>query len=177
MAASKIVIPEVLNHYNVYNDAAKKLIGISGEIELGDLEAITDTIEGAGVLGEIEDPVTGQFSSIKIKIPFAVLYEDLFSLMNTTKPPQLTLRASMQCMDPSTGETGYYPVKIVVRGKAASTSLGKVTKGKKGEPEIELEILYIKIMINNKTTLELDKLNFKFVLNGTDMLKKIRDQV
>ena len=175
--ASKIVIPEVLNHYNVYNDAAKKLIGISGEIELGDLEAITDTIEGAGVLGEIEDPVTGQFSSIKIKIPFAVLYEDLFSLMNTTTPPQLTLRASMQCMDPTTGETGYYPVKIVVRGKASKTGLGKVTKGKKGEPEIELEILYIKIMINNKTTLELDKLNFKFVLNGVDMLKKVRDQV
>ena len=175
--ASKIVIPEVLNHYNVYNDAAKKLIGISGEIELGDLEAITDTIEGAGVLGEIEDPVTGQFSSLKIKIPFSVLYEDLFSLMNTTKPPQLTLRASMQCMDPTTGETGYYPVKIVVRGKASKTGLGKVTKGKKGEPEIELEILYIKIMINNKNTLELDKLNFKFVLNGVDMLKKVRDQV
>ena len=33
-----IVIPEVLNHYNVYNDKAKKLIGISGEIELGELE-------------------------------------------------------------------------------------------------------------------------------------------
>lgn len=175
--ASKMVIPEVLNHYNVYDDSANKLIGISGEIELGDLEAITDTIEGAGVLGEIEDPVTGQFSSIKIKIPFSVLYEDLFSLMNTTKPPQLTLRASMQCMDPTTGETGYYPVKIVVRGKASKTGLGKVTKGKKGEPEIELEILYIKIMINNKTTLELDKLNFKFVLNGTDMLKQVRDQV
>ena len=175
--ASKMIIPEVLNHYNVYNDSAKRLIGISGEIELGELEAITDTIEGTGILGEIEDPVTGQFSSIKIKIPFAVLYEDLFSLMNTTKPPQLTLRASMQCMDPTTGETGYYPVKIVVRGKASSTSLGKVTKGKKGEPEIELEVLYIKIMINSKTTLELDKLNFKFVLNGKDMLAKIRKQV
>ena len=74
-----IVIPEVLNHYNVYNDKAKKLIGISGEIELPELEALNDTIEGAGVLGEIEDPVTGQFTSAKIKIPFAVLYEDLFS--------------------------------------------------------------------------------------------------
>lgn len=175
--ASKLIIPEVLNHYNVYNDRAKKLIGISGEIDLGELEAITDTIEGTGILGEIEDPVTGQFTSLKIKIPFAVLYEDLFSLMNTTKPPQLTLRASMQCMDPTTGETGYYPVKIVVRGKASSTTLGKVTKGKKGEPEIELEILYIKIMVNSKTTLELDKLNFKFVLNGKDMLAKIRKQV
>ena len=128
------------------------------------------------MLGEIEDPVTGQFSSMKMKIPFAVLYEDMFSIMNTTKPPQLTLRASMQCMDPSTGETGYYPVKIVVRGKASTSNMGKVVKGKKMEPEVELEILYIKIQINNKTVLELDKLNFKYVLNGVDMLAKIRSQ-
>lgn len=172
-----IVIPEVLNHYNVYNDKAKKLIGISGEIELGELEALTDTLEGAGVLGEIEDAVTGQFASIKIKIPFSVLYEDMFSIIDTTNPPQLTLRASMQCMDPTTGSTGYYPVKIVVRGKATNTNLGKAIKGKKMEPEVELEVLYIKIQINNKTTLELDKLNFKFVLNGKDMLAKIRSQV
>lgn len=169
------VIPEVLNHFNVYNDA-KKIIGISGEIELPEMEAITDTIEGSGILGEIEDPVTGQFSSMKMKIPFSVLYEDLFSLMNTTKPPQLTLRASMQCMDPTTGQTGYYPVKIVVRGKASNSNMGKVVKGKKMEPEVELEILYIKIQINNKTVLELDKLNFKFVLNGQDMLAQIRKQ-
>lgn len=171
------VIPEILNHYNVYDDNANKLIGISGEIELPELEALTDTIEGAGILGEIEDPATGQFSSMKTKIPFAVLYEDLFKLMNTTEPTQLTLRQSMQCMDPKTGATGYYPVKIVLRGKASNTNLGKVVKGKKGEPEIELETFYIKIMINDVTMLELDKLNFKFVLNGTDMLAKIRAQV
>ena len=100
----------------------------------------------------------------------------MFSTMTTTKPPQLTLRASMQCMDPSTGETGYYPVKIVVRGKASTSNMGKVVKGKKMEPEVELEILYIKIQINNKTVLELDKLNFKYVLNGVDMLAKIRSQ-
>ena len=172
-----MILPEVLNHYNIYDENAKKLIGVSGEIELGELEAITDTIEGSGVLGEIEDPVTGQFSSLKIKIPFSVLYEDVFKLMNTTKPPALTLRASMQCMDPTTGETDYYPVRIFVRGKAATTTLGKISKGKKGEPELELEVLYIKISINNKITLELDKLNFRFVLNGVDMMKKIRKQV
>lgn len=145
------VLPEVLNHYNVYKKG-NKLFGISGELELGELEAITDTIEGAGVIGEIEDPVTGQFSSIKIKIPFSVLYDDYFSLLDTTNPPELTLRASMQCMDPATGVTGYYPVKIVVRGKATNSNLGKMVKGKKGEPEVELELLYIKIAINNFCT-------------------------
>lgn len=170
------VLPEVLNNFNIYDDKAKKLIGVSGEVKLPELEAITDTLEGCGVLGEIEDPVTGQFSSATIKIPFAVLYESLFSILNTTKPPQLTLRASMQCMDPSTGETDYYPVKIVVRGKAKKTTMGKVVKGKKMEAEVEMEILYIKVQINNKTAIELDKLNSVFILNGVDMMAKIRSQ-
>jgi phage tail tube protein FII len=45
--AAGLIIPELLNHYNVYNDA-QKLIGISGDVELPDFEAITETIEGAG---------------------------------------------------------------------------------------------------------------------------------
>lgn len=171
-----MIIPEVINNYNIYDDKARKMIGISGEVELPELEAITDTVEAAGILGEVEDPVTGQFASAKIKIPFSNLYEDIFNLMDTTNPPQLTLRGSMQVMNSATGGTDYVPVKIVVRGKATTSSLGKFVKGKKGEPEIELEILYLKVMINNKTTLELDKLNSVFEVNGKDMLAKVRSQ-
>ena len=174
MASS--LLPEITNSYNIYNKA-EKMLGVSGEIELSELEALTETIEASGVLGEFEDPATGQFSSLKMKIPFAVLYEDVFDLMNTTEPVQLTLRQSVQVIDPKTGATDYQPIRIVVRGKATTTSLGKVAKGKKMESEVELEIIYIKIQINNKTKLELDKLNFKFVLNGKDMLKKIRKQI
>nr|UWG22177.1 MAG: tail tube protein FII [Bacteriophage sp.] len=171
-----MIIPEVINNYNIYDDKARKMIGISGEVELPELEAITDTVEAAGILGEVDDPVTGQFASAKIKIPFSNLYEDIFNLMDTTNPPQLTLRGSMQVMNSATGGTDYVPVKIVVRGKATTSSLGKFVKGKKGEPEIELEILYLKVMINNKTTLELDKLNSVFAVNGKDMLAKVRSQ-
>ena len=152
------VIPEVLNNFNIYDDSANKLIGISGDVELPDFEAMTETLEGSGILGEIEDPVTGHFSAMSIKIPFSVLYESQFSIMNTTKPPQLTLRGSMQCMDPTTGATDYYPVKVVVRGKAKKSALGKATKGKKMDSNSELEILYIKVEINNKVAVELDKL-------------------
>ena len=100
----------------------------------------------------------------------------MFSIVNTTEPPLLTLRGSMQCTDPKTGATGYYPIRVVVRGKAKTTTLGKVAKGKKMESEVELEILYIKVEINNAVVLELDKLNFVFVLNGIDMLAQIRSQ-
>ena len=172
------ILPEVVNNFNVYyGEESNQLVGVSGEVELGELEAITDTIEGAGVLGEFEDPVTGQFSDIKIKIPFSILYTDMFDLMDTTTPPMITMRGSQQCMDPTTGVTDYYAVKIVIKGKASNTNLGKLVKGKKGEPELELSAFYIKLTINDKEVIELDKLNFKFSLNGKDMLEKIRQQV
>ena len=90
---------------------------------------------------------------------------------------QLTLRGSEQYINQETYETDYYPVKIVVRGKATTTTLGKLVRGKKGEPEIELEVYYLKVDINDSTWIELDKLNFKFNLNGKDMMKKIRSQI
>lgn len=40
-----------------------------------------------------------------------------------------------------------------------------------------MEVMYIKVMIEGETTVELDKLNFKFVLNGKDMMAKIRSQI
>ena len=176
MAGIGSMIPEVLNHYNVYN-GGDKLLGVSGEVTLPEFKSITDTLEASGVLGEIEDPVTGQFESMTIKIPFAVLYDSMYSLADTTNPPALTLRGSTQCIDPSTGKTDYYPIRVVVRGKAKSIDNGKLVKGKKMEPSIELEILYIKIEINNKTVVELDKLNFVFKINDVDMMQKIRSQI
>lgn len=169
------MVPELINAYNVY--LSGRLLGVSGEVELPELEAITDTIEAAGVLGEIETPATGHFGSAKVKIPFAILHEDVFKLVDTTKALELTLRGSEQFMDRKTGNTEDIPVKIVIRGKATTNTLGTLSKGKKGEPEIEIETLYIKVDVNNSTVLELDKLNFKFVVNGTDLMAKIRKNV
>lgn len=177
MAASNMLVPELVNHFNVYDDRAKRLIGVSGEVDLGELKAMTDTVEVAGVLGEYEAPATGHFSSLKIKIPFAILYGQIFDLMDTTKPPQLTLRGSLQGISKEGYGVDTFGIKIVVRGRVTSSNLGKLVKAKKSEPEIEMEVMYIKVMIEGETTVELDKLNFKFVLNGKDMMAKIRSQI
>lgn len=177
MAGSNVLVPEVVNNYNIYDDKAKRLIGISGEVDLGELKAMTDTIELAGMLGEYDAPSVGHFSSMKLKIPFAVLYGNMFELLNPTEAVHLTLRGSMQNIGQDTFAVDAYGVKIVIRGRMTSTTLGKWARAKKGEPEIELEILYIKIMIDDEETLELDKLNFKFAVNGKDAMAKIRSQI
>lgn len=169
------MIPELINAYNVY--LSGRLLGVSGEVELPELSALTETIEAAGILGEIEAPATGHFSSTTVKIPFAILHEDVFKLADTTKALDLTLRGSEQFMDKRTGNTEDIPVKIVIRGKAKSDKLGKFVKGKKGEPEVEIEALYIKVDVNGTTELELDKLNFKYVVNGKDLMAKIRKNI
>lgn len=176
MSALGNVIPEVVNDFNVYKDGTK-LIGVSSEVELPELEAITETISGAGILGELDTPATGQFGSTSMTVPFSNLHEDLFELIDPTSPVNLTLRGSQQCIDPSTGTTDYYPVKIVVRGKAINITMGNFKKGGKGEPEVELSLSYFKVDINGTTGVELDKLNSVFIVNGTDMLAKIKKQI
>jgi P2 family phage contractile tail tube protein len=177
MAISAKTLPEVINNYNVYDDRANRMIGISGEVELPNFEAMTETLSGSGILGEYEDPVTGHYSSMTIKIPFSNLWTNLYDLMNTTRPPQLTLRGSMQVTDTDTNVTDYVPVKIVIRGKCKTTESGKVDAGKKMESSVEMEIAYIRINVAGSDLVELDKLNFKFLLNGVDMMAKIRSQI
>lgn len=175
MASIGNMVPELINAYNVY--LFGRLLGVSGEVELPGLEALTETMEQAGVLGELEVPATGHFSSTKIKIPFAILHEDVFRLMDTTQALDLTLRGSEQFMNRKTGNTEDIPVKVVIRGKSTSNTLGTIAKGKKGEPEIEVEVFYIKVDVNNSTLMELDKLNFKYVVNGKDLMARIRRNI
>ena len=145
-------------------------------MELPDFEAITDTIDGGGILGEFEDPVTGHFESMEVTVPFAVLYKSQFDLINTTEPPMLTFRGSEQVINKSTGNTDYVPVRVIIKGKAKTNKLGKLSRGKKGEPEITMEVLYIKVEVDGETMVELDKLNFRFIVNGVDLMEKVRSQ-
>ena len=51
---SGIVFPEVINKFNVYNDAGR-IVGTTGEVNLTDLQAMTAEISGAGILGQYKD--------------------------------------------------------------------------------------------------------------------------
>lgn len=177
MAGTNVVVPELVHSFNVYDDRAKRLVGISGEVDLGELKTMTDTVNLAGTLGEYDAPATGHFSSIKLKIPFTILYVDMFELLDPSGAVQLTLRGALQHISQETFKVDQYGVKIVVKGRMTDTALGKLAKSKKSDPEVELELLYVKIIIDGKETFELDKLNFKFAVNGKDHLAKIRSLI
>ena len=176
MAMSNIMLPEVLNDFNVYMEG-EKLIGQNADVEMPEFNFITDTLSGSGIMGEIEDPVTGLTESASIKFKWNCLQADYFDLVNTTRPTTITLRGSQQMINKSTFETDYYPTKVLVRGKSKSIKLGTWEKGKKQNCETEIEIFYFKVIVDNKILIEIDKLNSKFILNGEDLRAKINSQI
>lgn len=166
-------VPEVINNFNAYHNGTV-LVGVTGSVPLPNLDAITEEIGGAGILGTYETSIPGFYSSISQEIPFRILDEDIFSLMNPSELVDLTFRAAAQSTVKSTGALDYKGMRIVERGRLKNFTPGKYELGKQMEASVTLELLYILIEVNGKTKLEYDKLNSVFVVNGKDLLEKVR---
>lgn len=165
-------VPEKVVNYNVY-DGNEKLVGVAEEVTLPSLEATTETISGAGIAGEYESPNYGHFGSISITIPFRTLHDTSFKLM---KPGGRTivLRAAQDSYDIAGGQILRRGLKITIKGSPKGMELGKLAPGKMTETNNTLEVLYLKVEENGKVLLEMDKLNFVFVINGEDIFAAIR---
>jgi P2 family phage contractile tail tube protein len=164
-------IPSKINMFNMYRDG-NKLVGISGEVALPDFEAMTETLSGPGILGEIDDPTIGHFGGMEMEIPYRVLDEEMFEIMDPTKAVNLTLRGSIQV----TGNSGvtYKGMRVVVRGKPKSATSGTVKQGGAMSSAVKIELTYILIEIDGKAMIELDKLNSVYKIGGVDILEKAR---
>lgn len=168
-------IPEKVVNYNIY-DGVDKLIGVSGEVKLPSMEAMTQTISGAGIAGEYESPTPGHFGSMEAEIPFRILYDQAFNLMRPSGTT-VVLRASQQHNDIAGSEISYRPLKITMKVLPKSIDLGKIAVGASSESSNKLEVIYIKVEENGNVLLEYDKINFIFVVNGEDILAQIRSQI
>lgn len=166
-------IPEVINDFNVYSNG-NKFIGISSSHTLPTFEAITETMSGAGVQGEYETSIVGNFSSMEQELSFRMLESDMFELMNPAQAVDITFRASQQSTVSSSGALDYKSMRVVERGRFKSFEPGKIERGKQMEAKLKFELFYILIEIEGKTVIEYDKLNSVFNVNGNDLLEKVR---
>ena len=166
-------VPEVINNFNAYYNG-KVLIGVTGSVELPSFDAMTEEISGAGVLGSYEASIPGFYSSIAQTVPFRILDNDIFSLMNPSDPVTLTFRAASQSTIKSSGSLTYNQVRVVEKGRLKSFKPGTLEQGKQMNASVTLEVLYVLIEIDGVKKLEYDKLNSVFIVNKKDLLAKIK---
>lgn len=166
-------IPTKINRYNVYN-RGNRLLGMGDELTLPSFEASTETVSGAGILGEIDDPTVGYFGNQEMEIPFRILDNEATDMLDMTKAVQLEIRGAAQTTN-SEGDIEYQGVRVVVRGRSNKFTPGKLKAGNPMDTSITLSILYILIELDGVSVLELDKLNEVFKINGNDILAKIKE--
>ena len=166
------MIPEKLVEFKVYSDS-NDLLGVS-DIELPTLEFMTETIKGAGIAGEVDSPTVGHFSSMEIKMTWRTLHRKLFKLAgNRTKV--LDCRGAQQNIDRSTGEYKIDKVRVIIKGMPKKVGLGKFETASVVGSSTVLEAIYLKITVNDKTVVEIDKYNSIANIGGTDFLQEVRD--
>lgn len=166
-------IPTKINRYNVYN-SGNRLLGMGDELTLPDFEASTETVSGAGILGEIDDPTPGYFTNQEIEIPFRILDKEATDMLDITKAVQLEIRGAEQTTK-SEGDIEFRGVRVVVRGRSNKFTPGKMKAGNPMDTSITLSILYILIELEGEPVLELDKMNEVFKINGNDILAKVKE--
>ena len=166
-------IPTKVNRYNVYN-RGNRLLGMGDELTLPSFEASTETVSGAGILGEIDDPTVGYFGNQEMEIPFRILDNEATDMLDMTKAVQLEIRGAAQTTN-SEGDIEYQGVRVVVRGRSNKFTPGKLKAGNPMDTSITLSILYILIELDGVSVLELDKLNEVFKINGNDILAKVKE--
>lgn len=176
MKDSKLVFPEVINNFNVYN-AGNKYLGISGEVSLAELNAKTATVSGAGILGEYNTAVIGMFQNIQQEIPFRMINQEFFDLMDTSKQAEIVMRASVQNVDKSSGGSlSKQGMRIVFRGRPTAFKPGQLKLADLMNASVTLELTYVLIEMGGEKKMELDKLNEIYVVNGKDLLEDVRKQ-
>lgn len=168
-------IPSIISNFNVYR-SGNRLVGVTTEITLPDLDYTTATLSGAGLAGETEVPVLGHFPSISMDIPFAILYDDTFSLL-AMNGEQLTLRGNIQRYDASTGQMLNQSMRLIVGGIPKGLKPGKMAVGSTMDSSASLEVTYLKIEIGGQEKLELDKFNYVYKVNGVDLLAEAKQNI
>ena len=165
------MIPEKLINFRVYQDG-DDLLGVS-DVTLPKLEAVTETVKGAGIAGEIDSPTIGHFGSMELELNWRSLAKRNIVLAKPTGV-NLDLRGAVQENDNATGTLKSESVKIVVRGMTKNTDLGKLEMGATTDTKNTIEATYIKIDVDGSTVLEIDKYNYICRIDGEDHLSDVR---
>ena len=150
-------VPEKLINFKVYQDG-NDLVGIA-DVQLPSLDAMTETVKGAGIAGEFDSPVLGHFGSMETVLNWRTLEKRNIMLAMQTGV-NLDLRGAQQIYDSASGKYKVGNVKCVVRGVPKKTELGKLDVGATTGTANTIETAYLKVTIDGETVLELDKFNY-----------------
>ena len=167
-------IPEKLINFKCYDDG-DDIVGTS-DVVLPGLNYMTESITGAGIAGDIDSPVLGHFQSLTTTINWRTLVDENITFI-APKTYHFDFRGSVQIYDEDSGDTSTKALKVVMRARPKGLTLGNLDVGNKMGTSGEFELVYLKISVDGKEYVEIDKLSFICRIDGVDYLEKVRQDL
>lgn len=164
-------VPMRLTNFKVYNDS-NDLLGIA-TVDLPEISAMTDTISGAGIAGELDTPVLGHYQSMTVTLNWRTV-EAQASELAAPGSHTLDIRGSQEIYDAASGKYQSVGVRAYLKALPKNFTLGSFEPGSTTDSSIEFEVSYLKLSIGGKEVVEIDKLNFVARFNGEDQLAEVR---
>lgn len=168
-----MLVPHKLTNFNAYGGLGGVVLLGAVDAELPSFEALTETISGAGIAGEIDSPVPGHFGAMSVKIKWRTVTAQALGLLAQVQHG-IVLMGSIQVQEGTSGALTSQSLRVEVRGPTKMMGLGKLEPGKLMDTETEVEVNVIRISMAGVPVVELDKLNMRFVVAGVDYLATVR---
>ncbi len=165
-------VPLIHAQMNVFVDGGQKLLGLA-DVTLPAFTAISETLSGAGIMGEIEVPVTGQFSALTLSMNFKTLYGEPLEFV-VGKSYRFDLRTALELEDPASYERGVAKERWSIIGPVKSINPGKRAPRSAADAVIDVAVRRAEQYMDGRQVLEFDPLNDIYTVNGADVYAMVR---
>lgn len=165
------IVPEKSINFAVYLNGEDLLGTAEGTIPV--LESMTSEVRGAGVAGIVETPVIGHFNSTNFTLTWRIITDDFMRLFDHSTN-DLELTAALQQYDAGLGEFKVVPLLVYMKAITKTRTPGNLVVGDLMDTQMEFEVVYMKIYLDNRERIELDKYNYIYKVDGVDQLTDVR---
>ncbi|WP_050754222.1 phage major tail tube protein [Desulfitobacterium hafniense] len=164
-----IISGNVIAH-KVLRDSAE--IDDNVSVQLPSIDPITGELKGAGIMGTIDMPVSGQIGSMTTTINMRSVNKNAAELARPGLH-NIELRFVQDVVNAS-GQLIPQGTKIYITGVTKKYDPGKIEPPTTMDGSVELETLRYRQVIDGIEVLLIDKRNYIYKVNGVDYMQSIR---
>ncbi|MGR3897115.1 phage major tail tube protein [Pseudomonas sp. 1176_21] len=166
-----MALPKKLKHLNLFNDG-NSYLGVAKSLTLPTLGRKFEAYRGGGMDGPVK--VDLGHSDDGLQIEWTLGGWDLIALrqFGTVRADGVQLRFAASVQRDDTAEVS--AVEIVMRGRHEEVDFGDAEPGEDTEHKITTALTYYKLTVDGEELVEIDLLNFIYVVDGKDRLEEHR---
>ncbi|MDR1853500.1 MAG: phage major tail tube protein [Azoarcus sp.] len=160
-----MALPNTLKNFNVFYNGTSYL-GQCSEVELPKLTAKMEEYRGGGMPGPAS--IDLGIEKLEITHTYGGLMREAFREFGIPTADGVQMRFAGAYQRDDTGDTD--AVEIVVRGRHSEIDAGTAKAGDLSEFKVTSQLTYYKLIVNGTTEVEIDTVNFIFIVGGVDRL-------